>query len=253
MVLSCASCGDDGATSAVDAAVVDATPDAFACPMGTVQRTGVVTKYGSMGNGPFDGVRACVEGRPDSCVTSTAAGTISICVPASNDYALRLSHAGYETDIFLYAGAHAGQLTGEIGDDPFVTTLWADSGATFPPSTSGLLFVGLNDAAGALANATVTISPAATATISYGDASQVAHRNLTATSTSGTVYIGDLPPGSYDVTVTATPPVTCRNRSLAPMGGMETAGGFESTTAGAAVRAPVVAGVTTAVYLRCMQ
>jgi len=246
LIVGLAACGDDGATvtdAMSDSVAVDAPP----CTPRSVE----TNKYGTSGNGVADGVGLCIEGGPDPCATSTA-GLAMLCVPSTTDFAIRATQAGWETVLFLFDSANPGPLGTETGDDAFVTTLWADSGATYPPTTSSLLFVDLISPTGRIANATVSISPNV-GVVSYGDANQVAHRALTATSSSGTVYVGDLPPGKYDVTVTATPPVTCRNRNIGtiPLPPTPFVGGFASPMAGAAVRVPTVAGAATNVYLYC--
>lgn len=228
--------------------LIDAGPDAGGCPSGSAPRTGIVASYGTDGN-EIAAASICVEGRPDLCASSGADGTYTACVPEGTDYALRVMAVGFEVATYLIDATTSGTIDLEVGDVPFVTTLWADSQATFPPVTSSLIFVSLANAAGPLANAKLMVAPAF-GHVTYGDSNQLAIRTLTSTTDSGTVYIGDLAPGSYDITVIATPAVSCTNLS-APLSATPTPGGFESPLAGAAVRAPTFAGVTTTVFLRC--
>ncbi len=227
---------------------VDAGPDAAICQPGSLPRMGIVASYGTDGT-TLAAASICVEGRPDLCASSGEDGAYTLCVPEGVDYALRVTVVGYEVASYLVDDSTASTIDLEVGDVPFVTTLWADSQATFPPTSSSLMFLSLAKGAGPLANAKVAISPAM-GRVTYGDANQLAKRTLTASSTSGTVYIGDLAPGTYDITVTATPAVSCKNLS-APLSSAPTVGGFESPIAGAALRAPTFPGVTTTVFLRC--
>ncbi len=227
---------------------VDAGPDAAICDPGTLPRVGSVAGYGTDGN-TIAGASVCVEGRPDLCASSGADGEYTLCVAEGTDYGLRATAVGYEVATYLIDDSAASPIDLEVGDVPFVTTLWADSQATFPPVASSLIFLSLAKGTGPLANARVTIAPA-TGRVTYGDGNQLANRTLTSTSVSGTVYIGDLAPGSYDITVTATPAVNCKNLSP-PLSSTALTGGFESPVTGAAIRVPTYAGVTTTVFLRC--
>lgn len=234
--------------SPTETMAVDAGPDAAICQPGSLPRMGIVASYGTDGNS-IAAASVCVEGRPDLCASSGADGAYTLCVPEATDYGLRVTAVGFEVATYLVDDSTTGTIDLEVGDVAFVTTLWADSQTTFPPTSSSLIFVSLAKGTGPLANAKVTIAPAM-GRVTYGDANQLAKRTLTSSSTSGTVYIGDLAPGTYDITVTATPAVTCQNLS-APLSATPTAGGFESPITGAAVRAPTFSGVTTTVFLRC--
>ncbi len=227
---------------------IDAGPDAAICQPGSLPRMGIVASYGTDGSS-LAGASICVEGRPALCASSGADGSYTLCVPEGTDYALRVTAVGYEVATYLVDASTTSTIDLEVGDVPFVTRLWSDSGATFPATSASLIFLSLAKGSGPLANAKVTIAPAM-GRVTYGDGNQVAKRTLTSTSTSGTVYIGNLAPGSYDITVTATPAVSCTNLS-APLSSAPTPGGFESPVAGASLRAPTYAGVTTTVFMRC--
>jgi hypothetical protein len=71
--------------------------------------------------------------------------------------------------------------------------------------------------------------------------------SLTASSSSGLVYFGDVPPGNYDITVVAAGLPDCKQHDR-PSG---RPGGWASSSGAAAARIPAVAGMTTEITIRC--
>jgi len=231
ILLSCVGCGDD-VGSAPDASIDSAPP----CAVGFELISGRALQYGMVG-GALPYARICVEGRSELCTAAGTIGSYLLCVPADSDYVLRNSAPGYETVLYPIARGTAAPIDVEIGSNAFVASLWTAAGATFPPAPSHI-FAAIHDPQGvAIADATVAIAPAKAPV--YGDPMQTPAAGLTATSTSGSVYFGDVAVGTYDLTVTSATHPTCAHDG----------GGFAAP--GAAMRVTTAAGATTFAFIRC--
>ncbi len=231
-------CGDNRGTSPP----IDSPPDEPPCGPSFAERSFRIVQSGNNPGGPLPDAQLCLAGTA-SCVTASAEGIATTCVPALTDYVVSVGKTDFETAVYRIDAAAAGPFTLQIGDVGFVSDLWADSTGTFPPEADGLMFIVVAGVSGV----TIAIDPPSGG-VTYGDADQIADSSLTMTSSSNTAYVGDLTEGIYDITITPAP-ASCRN--IVGVDDPPQLGGWEPTTAGTQASAPVFSGATTVVALDC--
>jgi hypothetical protein len=198
--------------------------------------TGMATRYGASAGTLADASVCLADGT--ACTTSKSDGSFTVCVPAHADFILEATKPGFETVLFPW-GADVSGVAVEIGDEPTVGSLWTTAGASYPPAPAHI-FVTVVSGATRLDFATIAISPSGGVGPVYGDAGEIPTATLTSTSASGTAYFGNVPVGTYDVTVTSVSKPTCVHARR----------GFASPQANS-VRVPTITGATTLVVVSC--
>jgi hypothetical protein len=241
LVIACA-CGGDTGQPHVDAGPppVDAATTAPWSAMVTDETGSAVA--GAQACVPTDTTIACATTDP------TGALTIAFPIPAGSavDYeAVSVAAPGYLTGVTLIANSRA--VLG--GYDPVAWTadyaaqiLGSDAGFAVPSTTTGYVLVD-----SLVPGAVATIAPAGSAV--YLDGSGTPDPTLVATSTSGGVLLGNVPPGRVAITVTLNGATCAGGRT-----GDGTVAGVWPAVGSESVDAYVVAGgLTESVYVHCPQ
>jgi hypothetical protein len=227
------------------------TADAFAGPDAELAKwIGMVEDFETAGG--IGSAMVCVVGQSDvPCVETAPTGSFALGVPLSattENIAVGVSVDGYLDGIVLgETGSGSAQVTPPtlvlMSNAVETNVLGSDAGFTTSQSTSGYLEVQLTGTN--LTGATATLTPASGTTV-YGDASSIPNKALTSTSASGTIFFGNVTPGTVAVTVKLTGK-TC---TATGSGSALLPGDWASTTATAAAQV-VPAALTDGVEVTC--
>jgi hypothetical protein len=176
----------------------------------TVALTGTVIDYSS--SMPMAGVSVCVYSNPSMqpCVTTDASGAYSIEAPASSNVMLALTATGHLDDYSEYVTSTTAPPTHQnsLFSTGTVQLLGSLVGMTADPTKAQLGLIAFSSATENLAGATFTVTPMGGAG-PYYIANGVPSTTATATDSSGTAFIINAPPGTYEVSATA-PGVICK-------------------------------------------
>ncbi len=188
---------------------------------------------------PLDGARVCLHGAADRCATTDADGAYRLeRIPANAEVALAIEREAHQGAL-LPLVTDERPAVADVALEPAETieTRNAAAGAT-PDATLGSLgFVAVDDSA--LSGVSASFDPPAGAGPFYIDADRVVDPGLDATSARGFGFALDLRPGEANVHFSHSERA-CDAALL----------GWPGSEPGV-VRAPVAAGLETAVVVRC--
>ncbi|HEY1818053.1 MAG TPA: carboxypeptidase-like regulatory domain-containing protein [Kofleriaceae bacterium] len=163
---------------------------------------------------PIGGAQICAEGS-DVCTTSASDGTYDFDVSLPEGMSLldqvttATGYLGRETLLDEDPGSNNDyqvfwQNFGGLYATAAATTLLAtQAGFTYPSPTTGFVRVFVSGASDDMVAATATISPSGGSGPVYTNASGDPDPAVTDTSTGGDFYFGNLPPGTYALTIQA--------------------------------------------------
>lgn len=187
-----------------------------------------------------EGATVCLEGREDACVTTAVDGAYRIeGVPARSEVAFAVEH-----------GAHQGALVPLVTDDrpvradvalepaEIIAARHDSAGVSPDPNLGSLGFVALDE--GLVEGVSVALEPAPGAGPFYVDEGHTVDPALTETSARGFGFVIDVQPGEVRL-LFSHPSRVCDSPLL----------GWPDDESGA-VRAPVRAGLETAVAVSCL-
>jgi hypothetical protein len=158
---------------------------------------------------PIASARVCILERPAiACATTDAEGNYTMTLPpfdAPASFTVTFTAAGHLGRV--RAAGHDWWPVGVgLRPDEAAAAEATRAGFSHPPRGTGFIEVRLFDGgvAKGLAGATVTLSPASGMGPIYVDPAFAPDRSLTATSSSGYVWFGNVAPGRVTITVSAT-------------------------------------------------
>lgn len=211
LVLLLAACGSSN--PAHPDAAVDAPPDAH---VNTGMFQGTVADQVSAA--PISGAHVCADGglpNNPKCVTTAADGTYTytLSIPdGTTNLTILTTASGYlgrENLMVEDAVANLGypvaweSIGGLYAQADATNLLVTHAGFTYPTTTNGFIQVQVYGPGTMKATATATISPAGSGPV-YFNSSGMPDTTVTDTSQDPNVLFGDLAPGKYHITVSAT-------------------------------------------------
>jgi hypothetical protein len=192
----------------------------------------------SVTEAPLAGVSLCVLPSSSTCTTSSAYGVFTLTGLAATGSGFSASLADYVTENWAVTPVSTSSWTIDLRSTSDVMTLAQQAAATFDGTTGAITFEVDGPDNGGLGGATIATS--VVGKIAYFDRNSTLDPALTAT-VGGGGFVFQLPPGTLDVTGTASG-LTCVSQ------GQE---GWPPLASGATTSAPIVAGQLTRVHLVC--
>jgi hypothetical protein len=161
---------------------------------------------------PIGGAKVCVVDHPEiACATTDSDGTYAMTVPqvdAAVRWAVEFTAEGHIGSTVALAGD--GWPSGaSLRTDAWAATIAAHAGFTYPGNGTAFVAMAVRDLdSRPLAGAHAALSPASGVGPIYADGSGNPAPALTATSSSGVVFFGNVTPGPFTVAIDA-PGLTC--------------------------------------------
>jgi hypothetical protein len=177
----------------------------------TIMFSGTMVQNGSVG---VPGASVCVYQHPDlGCVTTDSKGKFAIGIPMNANTGIQVTKSGLASVLFAIQTA-AMDMSGSVLNMPTTTatqSFYASGSTPYPNPGKGYLAVYFqpgNDFSKGAPGAVATLVPAEGTGPLYADSTSAsADSTLTATSTSGLVRFGALPPGVVEIDASCASPM----------------------------------------------